>query len=67
MRRILDEKYKKVELNKVMTKKFQHLYAEEREILLYLLRIFEGLFDGSTGTWNTKTVDLELKDDEKPV
>ena len=67
MRRILDEKYKKVELNKVMTKQFQHLYAEEREILLYLLRIFEGLFDGSTGTWNTKPVDLELKDDEKPV
>ena len=32
-----------------------------------MLRKFEDLFDGTLGTWNTTPVDLELKDNAKPV
>ena len=31
------------------------------------MRKFEDLFDGTLGTWNTKPMDLELKDDTKTV
>ena len=67
MRRILDAKYKKYDLNKVVTKQCQHINAEERKILLILLKKFEDLFDGTLGAWNNTPVDSELKDDEKPV
>ena len=67
MRRILDPKYKKSDLNKVMTKQWQHLNTEEREILLNLLRKYEDLFDGTLGKWNNTPVDLELRSDAKPV
>ena len=65
MRRILDVKYKKADLNKVISKKCQHINNEDRERLLILLRKFEDMLDGTSGTWNT--YHLELKDDEKPV
>ena len=58
MRIILDVKYKKSDLNKVMTKKCQHLNNKERKILLILLRKFKDMFDGMLGTWNTTPVDL---------
>ena len=32
-----------------------------------LLKIFEYLFNGTIGIWNTARVDLELKDDENTV
>ena len=34
---------------------------------MILLRKFEDLFGGTFFTWNITTVDLELKDDAKPV
>ena len=41
--------------------------AEEHNRLLSILRKYEDLFDGTLGTWNTTTLDLELRDDAKPV
>ena len=67
MRRILDNKYEKSNLNKVMTKQCQHLNATELYRLINRLKKFEDMFDGTLGTWNTTPVDLELKDDTKPV
>ena len=67
MHRILYAKYKKVDLNKVMTKKCQHLTATESHRLLHHLNNFEDMFDGTLGTWNTTPVNLELKDKAKPV
>ena len=67
MRRILDARYKKVNLNKIMIEQCQHLTTTERHRLLHLLNKFEYLFDGTLGTWKTTPVDLELKDDAKPV
>ena len=51
-----------------MTKQCQkHLTAMERLILLQLLKKFEDLFDGTWGTWNTTSAELELTDDAKHV
>ena len=67
MRKILDAKYKKLDLNKVITKQCQQINTKEWKRLLSLLRKSEYLFDGMLGTWNTTPVYLELKDDVKPV
>ena len=68
MRRILEAKYEKADLNEVMTKQCQqHLTDTERHRLLQILKKFEDLFDGTLGKWNTTPVYLELKDDAKPV
>ena len=67
MRRTLDAKYEKDDLNKVMTKKCQHLTATESHRLLNIINKFEDIFDGSFGTWDTTLIDLELKDESKPV
>ena len=67
MHRILDAKYKKADLNKVMTKQYQQLNTKELERLLNLLWKYEELFNGTLGTWNTTPVDLELRDDAKLV
>ena len=64
---ILDAKYQKVDLNKVMPKQCQHLSLEERKRLISLLRSFEDMFDGRLAMWDTKPVDLELKDGANPV
>ena len=58
MRIILDAKYKKDDLNKVMTKQFKHLSTKEGEILLKLLRKFKDLVDRTLGMWKTAPVDL---------
>ena len=50
-----------------MTKQCQNLSTEEQEILLSFLQIFEYLLDTTLGTWNTNPVNLELRDDEKPL
>ena len=67
MRRILDDKYEKADLNNVMTEQFQHLNTKERKRLLNLLRKYEELFDGTLGKWNTTPADLDLREDVKPV
>ena len=68
MRRILDVKYEKAELNEVMTKKCQkHLTTTEHNILIQLLKKIEDMFDGTLVTRNTTLVELQLKDDAKHV
>ena len=67
MHRILDARYKKSDLNKVMTEQCQNLNTEGRKRLLILLRKFEDIFNSTLRTWNTNPVDMELKDDAKPV
>ena len=54
--RISDAKYKKVDLNKVMTEQYQHINTEECTILLSLLSKFEDMFEGALGTWNNTPV-----------
>jgi hypothetical protein len=34
---------------------------------LKLLRKYEDIFDGTLGKWNTDPVDIELREDSKPV
>ena len=67
MRRILDAKYEKADLRKVMIDQCQHLSPSKWESLLNILKRFEDVLGGSLGTCNTVPVDLELKDDMKPV
>ena len=58
MRIILNAKYEKADLNKVMNKQCQHLSTYECEKLLALMNLFEDIFDGMLGIWNTKLVYL---------
>ena len=67
MRRILDAKEEKGDLNEVITEQCRHLNTEERNKLLNLLRKYEEIFDSALGTWNTTPVDLDLRDNVKPV
>ena len=66
MQIILDTKYEKSDINKVMKEQCQHLTTNESENILKRLK-YEDLFDRTLGKWNTAPVDLELKDDTKPV
>ena len=58
---ILDAKYKKTDLHKVMENQCQHLTMTQRNELLKLLQKFEELFYGTLGTWKTDTLDFRLK------
>jgi transposase InsO family protein len=58
---IIESKYCPADLNKIV-QECTHLTAEEQRQLLNLLQKFEGLFDGTLGTWNTEPIQLELKD-----
>ena len=60
---ILDAKYEKSDLHKVMETQCQHLRMTQRNDLLKFLQKFEELFDGTLSTWKTYPVDLELKED----
>ena len=53
---ILEAKYEKVDLPKVMETQCQHLTMTQRNDLLRLLQKFEKLFDGTLGTWKTDSV-----------
>ena len=67
MCRILDRKYEKADLNKVMDEQCQHLTSTERYRLLHILKKFEYLFGGTLGTWDTNPLYLELKDKSNPI
>ena len=57
---ILDDKYKKEYLHKVMETQCQHLTITQSNRLLKLLQKFKELFDGTFGAWKTDPVDFEL-------
>ena len=65
LRIILDAKYEKADLHKVMENQCQHLMMTQRNDLLKLLHKFEELFDGKLGTGKTYPVDFELKKDTR--
>ena len=58
---ILDAKYEKVGLYKVMETQCQHLTMKQLNAFIRILHISEELFNGTLGTWKTYPVDFELK------
>ena len=58
---------KKSDLHKFIETQFQYLTMTQRNELLKLLQIFEELFYGTLDNWKIDTVDLELKQDMKPI
>jgi succinate dehydrogenase flavin-adding protein (antitoxin of CptAB toxin-antitoxin module) len=58
---ILDNKYKPADLAKIAAE-CKTITKEQQQDLLKLLQKYETIFDGTLGTWDTKPVNLELKD-----
>ena len=65
MVKILSSTYEKSDLEQVADN-VTHLNAEERNLLLSLIKDFEELVDGTLGDWDTDPVDLKLKPGSKP-
>jgi hypothetical protein len=65
MTQILDAKYEKADLAKVVADS-EHLTTDEQSKLLAVLRRYEKIFDGGLGLWKTTPVKLELKPDAVP-
>ena len=65
MVKILDITYAKLDLKQVADNATQ-LNAEERTLLLSLLKDFKYLFGVTLGDWATEYVDLEIKPGSKP-
>ena len=67
LRVILDTKYEKADLHKVMETQCQHMTITQRNELIKLLQKFKELLNGTLGIWKTDPVDFELKEDAKPI
>ena len=52
--KILDAKYEKADLPRVVEESCSHLSTSQKRDLLKLLREFETLFDGTLGDWDTE-------------
>ena len=63
---ILDAKYEKADLPKIVEENCTHLKVAKKEVLLWLLMHFVQHFDGTLGDWKTSPVQLELKPGIKP-
>ena len=50
-----------------MVTQYQHLEITHRNELLKLLQILEEFFDETLGTWKIEPVNLELKENAKPI
>ena len=59
--RILDTKYEKEDLSKVVDT-CDHPSSTKKESLLQLVQKFEEFFDGMLGDWKTSPVHFELKE-----
>ena len=53
VRRILDTKYQKADLQSIIRDNCKHLSANQQRKLLQLLKKYETLFDGTLGDWQT--------------
>jgi hypothetical protein len=63
VRRILDAKYKKADLQSIVRDNCNHLSTDQQQKkLLQLLKNYELLFDGTLGDWKTKPVSFQLKE-----
>ena len=58
--KILDAKYEKANLEEIVTK-IKSINDFQKRKLLKLLKKFEGLFDGTLGTFNCEPADIKLK------
>ena len=67
LRVISDAKYGKADLHKVMENQCQHLTMTQINELLNVLREFKEFFHGTLVTWETDSVEFELKEDAKPI
>ena len=65
VKRILDAKYDKADIDKVCSEQAE-LDEEQQQKLRVLLRKYESLFDGQLGRWHGQEVKLELKEGVKP-
>ena len=65
--KILDAKYKKADLRKIVDQECSHLNNKEKDLLLKLLFEYETLFDGTLGNFKTSPVSLEVKPGEQPT
>jgi hypothetical protein len=65
-RNVIDAKYKKANLNKVLEVNYEHLSNKQKRKLLTLLIKYETLFDGTQGTWRVLEYNIELKEGVKP-
>ena len=67
LRVILDAKYEKEDLHKVMKTQCQILTMTQNNSLLKIFQRLEELSNGTFGTWKIYPVDFELKEDTKPI
>ena len=61
LRVILDAKYEKADLHKVMETQCQNLTETQRNELLKFFQKLEEFFNGTIVTWETDPVDFKLK------
>jgi hypothetical protein len=64
--RILDDNYKKADLQLVVRDNCKHLKVDQQKQLLQLLMKYESLFDSTLGDWKTKPVSFQLKEGASP-
>jgi hypothetical protein len=57
--RILDAKYKKADIQSIVSDNCKHLSANQQKKLLQLLTKYELLFDGTLGDWKIKPVSFQ--------
>ena len=65
-KQILNAKYEKADLSKVIREEYHHLSDNQQIELLKLLTKYETLFDGTLGTWKGLKYNIDLKDNIKP-
>jgi hypothetical protein len=64
---ILNAKYDKADLPRIVKKNCAHLSTPHQNSLLALLLKYEELFDGMLGNWKLPPVSIELKEGAKPA
>ena len=64
IKKILDAKYEPADLEQVIAA--TNLSQDQKNSLLQLLQRYEDLFDGTLGTFNMKSYDIELNDNVTP-
>lgn len=64
--KILDAKYEKADLPKVVEENCAHLTSDQKDALLKLLQKHEEMFEGKLGEWKGEYVHFELRKDAKP-
>ena len=58
---ILDAKYKKADLEKIIHEECSHISHEDQHKLLSILLEYENLFDGTLGKFKTDPISLSIK------